>query len=183
MNNPLVSILPQYERKNELAVAILETTEKRLNQTEAKVIQTENELFLDKMIEAVPIHERDLGVIRDPSMTLQERREVITARYRAVLEQTTDDAVKSVAESFGSGEGSVKITETEVDGIFEIAYDASVGLPSNIYNSRETLNMILPAHLGYRFAFQSSAVQAVASFVQVGQNVTIYPKSRSDEFE
>ena len=183
MSNSLVSSLPKYEQKNELALAILESTENRLNQTEEKVIQSEQELDLDKMIDSVPIRERDLGIISNPSLTLQERREITTARYRAVLEQTTDEAVKSVAESFGSGEGSVKITETEVGGIFEIAYDSSVGLPSNIYNSRETLNMIFPAHLGYRFAFQSSAVQSVASFVQVGQNVTIYPKSRSDEFE
>ena len=146
----MIKHLPKYERTNTLIVEILRAIAIELDQLTTDTEQNYSELFIDTAIRALSIHERDLG-IQNTVLTDKQRRELIMAHYRATLEQTTDETIKNVAAAFSNGE--VEINPTDVDGMFEIKFTGLVGIPDNMQGLMNTLDVILPAHLGVIYTY------------------------------
>ena len=150
----MIKHLPKYERTNKLIVEILRAISIELDNLKVDTEQNYSELFIDTAIRALSIHERDLG-IQNSVLTDRQRRELIIAHYRATLEQTTDETIKNVAAAFSNGE--VEINPTDTEGIFEIKFVGLVGIPDNMQGLMNTLDVILPAHLGviYTYVFNT----------------------------
>lgn len=146
----MIKHLPKYERTNKLIVEILRAIAIELDQLTVDTEQNYSELFIDTALRALSIHERDLG-IQNSVLTDRQRRELIIAHYRATLEQTTDETIKNVAAAFSNGE--VEINPTDTDGIFEIKFVGSIGIPDNMPGLMATLDVILPAHLGVVYTY------------------------------
>jgi len=146
----MIKHLPKYERTNKLIVEILRAIAIELDKLTMETEQNYSELFIDTAIRALSIHERDLG-IQNSTLTNRQRRELIIAHYRATLEQTTDETIKNVASAFGNGE--VEINPTVTDGVFEIKFVGSFGIPDNMQGLMDTLDVILPAHLGVIYTY------------------------------
>ena len=49
--------------------------------------------------------------------------------------------------------GEVEINPTDVDGMFEIKFTGLVGIPDNMQGLMNTLDVILPAHLGVIYTY------------------------------
>ena len=146
----MIKHLPKYERTNRLINEILRAIAIELDQITVNTEQNYSELFIDTAIRALSIHERDLG-IQNTILTDKQRRELIMAHYRATLEQTTDETIKNVAAAFSNGE--VEINPTDTDGLFEIKFVGSVGIPDNMQGLMNTLDVVLPAHLGVIYTY------------------------------
>lgn len=146
----MIKHLPKYERTNKLIVEILRAIAIELDQLTIDTEQNYSELFIDTAIRALSIHERDLG-IQNSVLTDKQRRDLIIAHYRATLEQTTDETIKNIAAAFSNGE--VEINPTDTDGIFEIKFVGSIGIPDNMPGLMATLDIILPAHLGVIYTY------------------------------
>lgn len=146
----LINHLPKYERTNTLIVDILKSVAIELDKLNLKSEVNYAELFIDTAIIALSIHERDLG-IKKSLISTNQRRELIIAHYRATLEQTTDETIKNVAAAFSNGE--VEINETETDGIYEIKFIGSIGIPNNMQGLMNTLDIIIPAHLDVIYTY------------------------------
>lgn len=146
----MIKHLPKYERSNALITEILRVIAIELNELNNKVDQSYSELFIDTAIRALELHERDLNIEKG-TLTIQQRRELITANYRAILEQTTDETIKNVASAFSNGE--VEINPTDTDGVFEIKFVSVIGIPDNMQGLMNTLDVILPAHLDVIYTY------------------------------
>lgn len=146
----LIKHLPKYERNNSLINEILKAVAIELDKLSIKEETNYSELFIDTAIKALTLHERDLG-IKKSLISTQQRRELIIAHYRATLEQTTDETIKNVAAAFSNGE--VEINKTVDEGVFEIKFVGTIGIPDNMQGLMNTLDIIIPAHLDVIYTY------------------------------
>lgn len=146
----LINHLPKYERTNILIVDILKSVAIELDKLNLKTEVNYAELFIDTAIKALSIHERDLGISKS-LISIQQRRELIIAHYRATLEQTKDETIKNVASAFSNGE--VKINPTSNEGVYEIKFVGTIGIPDNMQGLMNTLDIIIPAHLDVIYTY------------------------------
>lgn len=146
----LIKHLPKYERTNELIKSILKAVAIDLDSLSTNTESSYAELFIDTAIKTLEFHERDLGIGKG-NLNNRQRRELIMAHYRATLEQTTDETIKNVAAAFSNGE--VEINPTEKDGIYEIKFVGTIGIPDNMQGLMNTLDIIIPAHLGVIYTY------------------------------
>lgn len=146
----MVKHLPAYERKNQLINEIIKATAIELNKLDIKTEENYAELFIDTAIKVLAIHERDLGIEKG-ALTDIQRRELITARYRVMLEQTTEETIKNVASAFSNGE--VEINSTDTPGVYEIKFVGTIGIPDNMEGLISTLDIVIPAHLDVIYTY------------------------------
>ncbi|MGE6513381.1 putative phage tail protein [Lysinibacillus sphaericus] len=146
----LINHLPKYERSNTLIVDILKSVAIELGKLDVKSEVNYTELFIDTAIKALLIHERDLGISKS-LISNQQRRELIIAHYRATLEQTTDETIKNVASAFSNGD--VEINETDNEGVYEIKFIGTIGIPDNMQGLMNTLDIIIPAHIDVIYTY------------------------------
>lgn len=146
----LIRHLPTYERKNTLLNEILKAVAIEMEKLKVDTEQNYAELFIDTAIKALDLHERDLNIQKN-QLSIAQRRELVTARYRATLEQTTDETIENVAAAFSNGEVEINVTETE--GVYEIKFVGTVGIPNNMSGLMNTLDIIIPAHLGVIYTY------------------------------
>lgn len=146
----MVNCLPLYERKSRMFNDILLSYDYEFRTLEQRLVVTERNLYIDTAVESLPIHERDLNIRILPHLTYDQRREQIESRYRAAFDQTTEETIKEVAAAYSNGE--VEVNETATVGIYEIKFTGK-GVPDNIEGLRQVLEVIMPAHLGFEFAY------------------------------
>lgn len=146
----LIKHLPIYERNSQIINEILKSTAIELDKLSLKTNENYAELFIDTAVKVLELHERDLGIERG-SLTNVQRRELITAHYRATLEQTTDETIKNVASAFSNGE--VEINPTTTAGVYEIKFVGTVGIPDNMQGLMDTIDIIIPAHLDVIYTY------------------------------
>lgn len=147
----MLEYLPWYERKSHVFDSILNAYDKEFRRLEQDLDVVERNIFLDTAIESLSIHERDLGIKTIKNLKYDQRREQISSRYRSSFDQTTEDTIKNVAAAYSNGE--VEVNLTDVDGLYEIKFIGSRGVPDNLEGLKETLDIIIPAHLGLTYAF------------------------------
>jgi len=155
----LIKNLPSYERKSALINQILHAAAIQFDSSNSVQESSEFELFIDTAVRALQLHARDLGVSIGSGLTLKEQRELITAYYRATFEQTNDETIKSVASSFSGG--NVVINPTTTEGVFELKFVDTIGVPSNMEGLKNALDIIIPAHLQFIFAYSYLLIRDV----------------------
>lgn len=156
----LLKNLPSYERKSLLINEILDAAAKHFFELNNKQSNSERELFIDTATEALKIHARDLNISIGSALTLSQQRELITAYFRAAFEQTTDETIKNVAASFTGG--LVEIKPTTKDGVFEIKFIDTLGVPDNVEGLKNALEVIIPAHLEFVLAYSYLLIRDVS---------------------
>ena len=130
---------------------IFKSDETEFNKVDQQIDKAYDNLFWDTAVESLGDYEKDLGIVPNDRSDYERRREQITARWRAIFDQTTDQTIKDVAKSYTNGE--IKINETFKDGVFEIEF-TGIGVPHNIDKFREVIEVIQPAHLEFRYKFR-----------------------------
>lgn len=143
--------LPLYERKSGVFDEILTANDREFRNAEQELSVVERNMFVDTAIESIPLFERDLGIQSVKSLRYDQRREQISSRYRASFDQTTKQTIKSVAAAYSNGD--VDVNPTTTDGVYEIRFIGSRGVPNNIDGLKKALDIIIPAHLGLTYIF------------------------------
>lgn len=150
----MLKYLPLYERKSAIYKVVLKSSDREFRNVEQLQTIVERNIFIHTAMEYVSLYERDLAIKQQLNLNYDQRREQITARTRAVFDQTTITTMKSVASAFSNGE--VDIHPTKIDGVFECEFVGTVGIPNNIDGLKEAMELIIPAHLEmtYKYSFQ-----------------------------
>lgn len=156
----LIKNVPSYERKSFLVNEIFTAASKQFDFIGTAQQNNEFELFIDTAVRSLQIHARDLGISIGSGLTLAEQRELIIAYYRAVLEQTNEESIKNVASSFSGG--TVEINPTEEDGVFEMKFVDTWGIPSNMDGLKSAIDVIIPAHLKFVYKFSYVLIRDVS---------------------
>lgn len=162
MYQQLIKSLPDYERKSKLINEILRASAIELQDLDIQNSQNYNELFIDTAVKALQIHAKDLGITLGSNLSLRQQRELITAHYRASFEQTTKETIKNIASAFSNGE--VDINETDEDGVFEIKFVGTRGIPDNMEGLQATIAYTVPAHLIFVYTYVYNTHKDLSQF-------------------
>lgn len=147
----MLNYLPWYERESKVFNSILDAYDKEFRGIEQSVDLVKRNMFLDTAVEALDMHERDLGIDIIKTLSYRQRREQILSRNMANLEQTTEETIKSVAKAYSNGE--VEVNPTLTAGLYEIKFVGTKGIPDNLDGLKAALAIIIPAHLGIKYTF------------------------------
>lgn len=155
----LINSVPTYERTSELINEVFRVVGRYLDLANDDITVNMNEVFIDTANKALELHARDLGVSINSNLNLKQKRELITAYYRASFEQTNEATIKNIASSFSGG--SVDIIPSDIEGIFKIKFIDVYGTPTNMDGLQETLKTILPAHLDVTYEYSYFLIRDV----------------------
>lgn len=149
----MLDYLPLYERKSRVFDNILGVYDKEFRRLEQILEIIKRNMFVGTAVESLHLHERDLGIKSIDSLKYDQRREQVSSRYRASFDQTTEATIKDVAGAYSNGE--VEVNLTDIDGLYEIKFIGTKGVPNNLSGLKEALDIIMPAHLGltYKYTF------------------------------
>jgi len=150
----MLSYLPLYERKSDVFGNIMDAYDGDYKLLEQQLGVSERNLFVDTAIESLTIYERDLGITANNELDYEQRRQQILSRFRAGLEQTTEESIKNVAIAFDNGE--IDINKTDTPGVYNIRF-IGIGIPDNLAGFMQVIDIIMPAHLEvtYEFTFNT----------------------------
>lgn len=157
----MMDYLPLYERTSRIYKEILKAYDREFREIEQYLSIVDRNIFIDTTVEALPIHERDLGIRSKMNLRYDQRREQIEAMYRAAFDQTTEDTIINVAAAYANGE--VKIGKTSTPGIYDIKF-VGKGVPENITGLMQALDVIMPAHLGLTYTFSYATWDELSKF-------------------
>lgn len=147
----MLRYLPTYERKSKINQEIIKSYDREFRNTEQQLEVVERNQQIDTAIESLWIFERDLGIRNRASLNFKQRREQIISRNIASFSQTTEEVIKQVAAAYSNGE--VEINKTNVPGVYEIKFIGTRGIPDNLEGLKDAINVVVPAHLQFDYAF------------------------------
>lgn len=161
--------IPPYERNNALFNAIFEATATELNKTGGNVEQNDNELFIDTAIQALDLHERDLGIPKN-TMSLSQRREQIMLYFLKAYERITEETLEKMADFYTDGKSTVK--KSERSGIYEFIFnDGSV--PYDNPEFQLLLDKVMPAFFAWAMASKNQSEVYTAAVARIGMKVRV----------
>lgn len=94
--------------------------------------------------------EERYGIAYNPSMSYEQRREIVKAKKRG-QGTVTKAMIKNTAEAFSGGE--VDVIEHDNDYYFTVKFVGVKGIPANMDAFENMLEDIKPAHMDYEFEY------------------------------
>lgn len=155
----LMKYLPPYYHLSFAIREVMKAEETQLGTLNYYIKDLEKQFSLESATWGLAAYERELGITTNISLSYEERREVIKAKWRSVG-TTTKAMIKNVAEAFSGGE--VDIIEYPKESYFIIKFIGIKGIPKNMKGFIDTLEKIIPAHLGYEFKYSYTVWNALS---------------------
>lgn len=142
--------LPWFEQDNKIFNLILEIYDAELRKLSLGRSTINKNLFTSMMSEEVlEILENQFGIVVQPSYSLQQRRELVRARWIYQFGQLTERKLKDIISSF---------TNSECDLIMDydsatvtVDFIGTVGRPLNLRGIDDMLDSVLPAVWDWEF--------------------------------
>ncbi|WP_129600490.1 YmfQ family protein [Anaerophilus nitritogenes] len=146
----LMKYLPRYYQESKTMKELQNSIGKEFGVFNYYIKDVEKQFFIDTATWGLAIYEKELGIPTNVNLSLEERREIIKAKWRG-SGTTTKQMIKNTAEAFSGGE--VDVIEYPEEGYFVIKFIGVKGIPRNMESFKEMLETIKPAHLAYEFKY------------------------------
>lgn len=146
----LLKLLPNYYQTSEVTKNVLDAHAYEIGLLDLQIEDIKAQLNIETATWGLVYYERNYGIKPDPNDTIQNRRDVVIAKMRG-QGTITKTMIKLTAEAFSGGE--VEIIEHNDESYFVIKFIGTKGIPTNLNTFKETLDEIIPAHLGYEFEY------------------------------
>lgn len=145
----LLDYLPEYLKEIKEIKAIMDTEDVEIDELRTVIQDVLDQKFIDAATWGLELWERELGLPINPNLTYAERRSKLKSKIRGIG-KVDSNLIKEVADSWTNGD--VDIT---FDGGINIKFNSIFGIPSNIEDTKNAINEIVPAHLRvvYLFAY------------------------------
>lgn len=145
----LLDYLPEYLKDIKEIKAIMDTEDVEVDELRTAIQDVLDQKFIDTATKGLEFWERELGVPINPNLTYAERRSKIKSKIRGIG-KVDSNLIKEVADSWTNGD-----VEVTFDGSINIKFNNGYGIPSNIEDTKNAINEIVPTHLRvvYLFAY------------------------------
>jgi uncharacterized protein YmfQ (DUF2313 family) len=121
-----------------------------INELASSFNETIDECFISTASTLLSRYEKVYGLQVDVSKSDTFRRERIMAKLRGIG-TTTKQMIMDTAAAYSNG--SVEVTEDNLNNSFKIKFVGTVGVPANMGDLTLTIEEIKPAHLSYTFEY------------------------------
>ena len=149
--NDMLDVLPMYYQQSPQFDTLLTAYDVKLKEMQLQIDKLNSNIKISTAVETLPVHERDLGLQVPDTFAPVLRREQIIAKYRSAFDQTTEEAIIAVAESFA--EGTIAFEETITPGLYTITFTSQLGVPYNMEGLQKAVRNMLPAHLEVNYLY------------------------------
>ena len=147
----LMKYLPlYYNRKDGLVKSIQHAYGLEIARILYRLEDVKKQFFIDTATWGLVWYERDLGIETDILKPEQFRREKVKAMLRG-RGTITKELIKNTARAFAGAE--VEVFEYNSELSFVIKFFGVLGIPKNLSDLIEIIDMIKPAHLLYSFEY------------------------------
>ncbi len=146
----LMLLLPWFYKGNITMKELQNTVSKELGRLYYHLEDFINQLFVDTATWGLSIYEKELDLATNPSLSYEQRRELIKAKLWG-RGTTTKQMIKETAEAFSGGE--IDVIEYPSEYRFVVKFIGVKGIPRNMQGFIDMLEAIKPAHLAYEFKY------------------------------
>ena len=142
--------LPSYYQNSKVIRELMQSLENEMKRLRAETELTENQFFILLSDRDLSQHEKDVGLVPEPSADIDTRRGNILSRLRGTG-TVTKTMMKNVAASFVNGD--IEITEYPSEYMFSVTFNSKQGVPYNLTDIQAMIEQIKPAHLAVEYIF------------------------------
>lgn len=147
----LMRHMPKYYRVVAEIIVLQKAIEDELKEVDLMSRDILNQFFIYTATWSLPIWERIFGLtVGDTNSNIQERRENLISKLRS-YGTTTKEMIIRVGNAFTNG--GVQIIEHNSKYSFEVVFTNVIGVPKNMEDFIQTIEIIKPAHLNYKIVF------------------------------
>ncbi|MCB8564941.1 putative phage tail protein [Fusobacterium ulcerans] len=148
----LMQHMPKYYRTIAEIIVLQKTIQSELEVIDLTSEDVLKQFFIYTATWSLPIWERIFGLpVGDETTNIQERRENLISKLRS-YGTTTKEMIVRVGNAFTNG--NIQIIEHNEKYLFEIIFTGVIGIPPNVDDFRQTIEIIKPAHLTYTVVFR-----------------------------
>lgn len=145
----LSGLLPIYERNSKIFNELFAAEESEFNFLDLKIEDLKEQFSINTATWGLNLFEKQLNIVTDLNKSYEERRSVITSKWRGTG-KIDKGLIKLVVDSYTNG-----FVEVEFNENIKIIFNGEKGIPKNIESVYNSVDDIKPAHLNiiYEFAF------------------------------
>lgn len=143
----MLSYVPLYYHFSNLFKAILQVEGEEFDTLRTDVDDLKKQLFVDTATWGLQFWEKEFGLPAKSGLSYEERRSRVKGKVRGIG-KVGSGLIRSVAESYSNGEVNV-----DFDGIIDIKFIGTRGIPTAITELEKQIEDIVPAHLMVQYYF------------------------------
>lgn len=148
----LMQHMPKYYRTVAEIIVLQKTIQSELEVIDLTSEDVLKQFFIYTATWSLPIWERIFGLpVGDETTNIQERRENLISKLRS-YGTTTKEMIVRVGNAFTNGD--VQVIEHNEEYLFEIIFTGIIGIPPNMVDFRQTIEIIKPVHLTYEIKYR-----------------------------
>lgn len=150
MSKPTISYLPSYYLEVAEFVHITNTEDVETNSLVTAVNDTYQQFHPETATWGLARWEKDLKIATLLSKPIEQRRSVVISKMRG-SGKVSASMIKNVAESYDGGTVEVEVYPSEYR--MKITFVDTMGIPPNIKDLMEAIEVIKPAHLSVEYEY------------------------------
>lgn len=128
-----------------------------LEDAENAITETKNNFFFDKMnLKAILFMEELLKITPTNTQTLENRRDVIRARWRSYGHNSIS-LIQNVCNSWKNGE----VEADFINGKIQLKFIGEYGVPEDLQDLINAINVIKPSHLAYYLIYKYLLIENI----------------------
>ncbi len=148
MNDKVINFINKIFRNDDIANHIARISQTKLENIEINITDIQSNIFLDTSTWGVDIFEKELDIEYTEDKTIDERKSIISAKWRGAGKLTLEliqDTVKAYTDN---------VVSVRFNGTIIIDFSDKIGVPSNVNSLMKSIEDIKPAHLGVDYIFR-----------------------------
>jgi hypothetical protein len=145
----LLNKIPGFYSNSGMMMALLKAEDTEIQNLTDSLDSTLNQYFIESADTTIDRWEKEVGLPKS-NLPLDQRRSAVMSKLRG-YGTVTISKIKNVCAAFGNGE--VQITEKPSTYEFEIKFNSILGVPPNMDDLKNVIELIKPAHLGVTYVY------------------------------
>lgn len=148
MNNKIINFINKIFRNDDISKHIAKISETELENIEIKIIDIQSNIFLNTATWGMSIFEKELDIEYTEDKTPEERKAIISAKWRGAGKLTLEliqDTVKAYTPN---------VVTVRFNGTIILDFSDKIGKPNNLDSLMKSIEDIKPAHLGVEYIFK-----------------------------
>lgn len=148
MNDKVINFINKIFRNDDISKHIAKISQTALENIEIKITDIKSNIFLDTSTWGMNIFEKDLNIEYVEDKTTDERKAIISAKWRGAGKLTLEliqDTVKAY---------TTNVVSVRFNGTIIIDFSDKIGVPNDVDSLMKSVEDIKPAHLGVDYIFR-----------------------------
>lgn len=148
MNDKVINFINKIFRNDDISKHIAKISQNELENIEIKITDIKSNIFLDTSTWGMNIFEKELNIEYVEDKTIDERKALISAKWRGSGKLTLEliqDTVKAY---------TTNVVSVRFNGTIIIDFSDKIGVPNDVDSLMKSVEDIKPAHLGVDYIFR-----------------------------